>query len=136
MEWAGYYANQFTPGMWINVWRTLTFTLVVDDFRVNFEGGAHANHLVKTLKRYYDVTLDWKGKLYVEIKLKWDYNKRTLDTHIPNFVPKALKIFQHYNPAKPQHDPAKAAPIQYRAKIQTTENDNSPHISTARIKRT
>ena len=28
---------------------------------VKFEGDAHANHLAKTLKRNYDVTVDWKG---------------------------------------------------------------------------
>ena len=79
--------------------------------------------------------MDWKVELNVGIKIKWDYNKQTLDTHIPNFVPKALKNIQHQKPAKTQHAPSKAAPIQYRAKIQTTEHDNSPHISAARIKR-
>ena len=121
--------------MWRHVWRPPTFTLVVDDFGVRFEGYAHANHLVKNLKRYYDVTVDWKGEIYIGIKLEWDYNKRALDTHIPNFVPKVLKKYQHQKPYKPQHAPAKAAPINYGAKIQKSENDNSPHISAARIKR-
>ena len=131
MEWVGYYATQFTPELWIHVWRPLTFTLVIDDFGVKFEGDAHANHLVKTLKRYYDVTVDWKGELYVVIKLEWDYKNQTLDTHIPTFVPKSLKNYKHQKPAKPQHDPSKASPIQYGEKIQTIENDNSPHISSA-----
>ena len=73
--------TKFTLGLWIHVCRPLTFTLVVDDFGVKFEADAHANHLSKTLKRNYNVTVDWKGELYVGIKLKWDYNKRTLYTH-------------------------------------------------------
>ena len=58
LEWARYYANQFTPGLCRHVWRPLTSTLIVDDFGVKFEGDATANRLVKTLKRYYDVTVD------------------------------------------------------------------------------
>ena len=70
---AGYYITLFTPGLRRHVWRPITFTLVVDDFGVNFKVDAHANHLVKTLKKDYDVNLDCKGELYVGIKLDWDY---------------------------------------------------------------
>ena len=69
------------------------------------------------------------------IQIDWDYQKQTLDTHIPNFVPKALKKYQHKKPEKSQHAPAKAAPIEYGAKIQTNEHDISPPISAERIKR-
>ena len=57
LEWDGYYATQFKPGLWIHAWRPLNFTLVVDDFGFKSEGDAHANHLAKTFKRYYDVTV-------------------------------------------------------------------------------
>ena len=55
------------------MWRPITFALVVDDFGIKFEDDIHANHLVKTLRKHYDVTTDWKGELFVAIKLKWDY---------------------------------------------------------------
>jgi hypothetical protein len=87
---AGYYPVQFTPGLWRHVWRPVTFTLVVDDFGIKFTGDTHAHHLIQALKKDYDITIDWKGELFVGIKLKWDYDKRTLDTHVPNYVPKAL----------------------------------------------
>ena len=80
------------------------------------------------------MTIDWKGELFVGIKLEWDYKNRTLDTHIPDFVPKALHKYQHPKPAKPQHAPAKAVPIQYGAKVQTATTDTSPHISAERIR--
>ena len=41
----------------------ITFTLLVDDFGIKFEGDNHANHLVSTLKKYYDITVEWKGAL-------------------------------------------------------------------------
>ena len=86
---AGYHPTQFIPGLWKHVWRPITFTLVVDDFGIKVKGNNHANHLVSTMKNHYDITFNWKGELFFGIKLKWDYDKRTLDTHIPNFVPKA-----------------------------------------------
>ena len=131
---AGYYDCQFTPGLWRHVWRPITFALVVDDFGVKFTGDCHANHLISTLKKDYDVTIDWKGELFVGIKLEWDYKNRTLDTHIPGFTKRALHKYQHPAPKRPQHAPAKAAPIQYGAKVQTTTHDTSPRISAEKIK--
>ena len=55
---AGYYPSQFTPGLWRHVWRPITFTLVVDDFIIKFEGDIHANHILKTLRKHYNVTTD------------------------------------------------------------------------------
>ena len=106
LDKAGYYPRQFTPGLWRHVWRPITFTLVVDAFGIKFEGDMHAKPSWKTLRKHYDVTTDWKGELSVGIKLKWDYEKRTIDTHIPTFVPYALHKYQHPKPTKPQHAPA------------------------------
>jgi hypothetical protein len=132
---SGYYPVQFTPGLWRHSWRPIAFTLVVDDFGIKFTGDTHAHHLIKSLKEHYEVTIDWKGELFVGIKLKWDYDKRTLDTHVPNYVPKALHKFQHPTPSRPQHAPAKAEPIKYGANIQTEKKDTSALVSPKRIKR-
>ena len=105
---SGYYSVQFTPGLWRHAWRPITFTLVVDDFGIKFTGDTHAHHLIKAFKDHYKVTIDWKGELFVGIKLKWDYDKCTLDMHVPNYVLKALHKFQHPTPSAPQHAPAKA----------------------------
>ena len=116
------------------MWRPVTFTLVVDDFGVKFTGEEHANHLINTLKKDYNVSIDWKGGLYVGIKVEWDYENCTLDTHVPGYTKQALHKYQHPAPKRPQHAPAKAAPIQYGAKVQTTSHDTSPTISPERIK--
>ena len=132
---AGYYPSQFTPGLWRHVWRPVTFTLVVDDFGIKFVGDQHANHLKKVLEKDYEVTVDWKGEKYVGISLKWDYDKRTLETSVPEFVSSSLHKFQHPAPPKPQHSPAHAAPIQYGAKVQQEYLDTSPQISKEGIRR-
>ena len=134
LDKAGYYECQFTPGLWRHVWRPITFALVVDDFGVKYNGDVHANHLISTLKKDYDVTVDWKGDLFVGIKLVWDYKNRTLDTHVPGYTKRALHKYQHPTPKRPQHAPAKAAPIQYGAKVQTTKHDTAPYISAAKVK--
>ena len=43
---------------------------------------------------------------------------RILDTSVPGFVQSKLHEYQHPAPAKPQHAPAKTAPIDYGAKVQ------------------
>ena len=76
----GYHPCQFTAGMWKHVWRPVTFALLVDNVGVKCVGKHHVQHLKNTLKRWYDITVDWTGEKYVGITLKWDYKKQTLDT--------------------------------------------------------
>ena len=101
---------------------------------MKYKGLNNANHLLKALKEYYDVSVDWKGELYVGIKLNWNYDKGYVDTHVPGFVEKKLHKYQHKPSPKPQHAPAKAIPIQYGAKVQTTTVDTSPTLSAQRIR--
>ena len=132
----GYHPCQFTPGLWRHVWRPIAFTLVVDDFGIKFVGDEHAHHLKRSLERHYDITVDWDGSKYVGISLKWDYEARTLETSVPGFVKKSLGKFQHPVPTKPQHAPAKAAPVEYGLKVQKkTPEDTSPELSPEGIKK-
>ena len=94
----------------------------MDDFGVKFVGKEHAEHLEMVLEKYYKITVDWEGKKYVGIDLKWDYQKRTLDTSAKGYVEQALHKIQHKKPTKPQDAPAKAIPIQYGVKVKKTTN--------------
>jgi hypothetical protein len=40
-----YYPARHTPGFWLHKTRSISFTLVVDDFAVNYVGKQHARHL-------------------------------------------------------------------------------------------
>ena len=88
--------------MWRHAWRPISFTLVVDDFGVKYKGVNNANHLLKSLEEHYDVSVNWKGELYVGIKLNWNYGKGYVDTHVPGFVKKKLHKYQHPPPKKTQ----------------------------------
>eukprot|EP00804_Cyclotella_cryptica_P017345 CCRYP_018994-RB/>CCRYP_018994-RB protein AED:0.46 eAED:0.46 QI:0/-1/0/1/-1/0/1/0/128 len=43
----GYYQCQYTPGLWRHVWRPITFSLVVDDFR-HQDRGSHTRKTPQT----------------------------------------------------------------------------------------
>ena len=58
-----------TPGLWRHVTRPILFLLVVDDFGVKYVGTEHAQHLINTLKKWYQLTVDWKGQTYCGINL-------------------------------------------------------------------
>ena len=66
----GYHETTHTPGLFYHETRPIWFTLVVDDFGIKVVGDTNANHLVRTLEQDYDVTIDWKGELFVGIKLE------------------------------------------------------------------
>ena len=89
-----------------------------------------------TPNRQYDMTTDWSGDKYIGISLKWDYKNIILDTSVPGFVKSKLHEYRHPAPAKPQHAPSKAAPINYGARIQQTRpEDDSVPLSKEGIKR-
>ena len=106
----GYHETKYTPGLWKHNTRPVHFTLVVDDFGIKFVGEEHLQHLITSLKKYYEIDIDYTGKKYCDITLDWDYQNRTVDASMPTFVPTKLKEFNHPHPLKPQHAPYPAAP--------------------------
>ena len=60
----GYYQSKIIPGLWTHNTQPISFTLVVDDFRVKYVGEEHAEHLMSVLRKSYDVTHEWKGKIH------------------------------------------------------------------------
>ena len=40
-----YYEARTTPGLWRHKWQPIQFCLIVDDFRVEYVGKKHADHL-------------------------------------------------------------------------------------------
>ena len=64
------------------------FTLVVDDFGIKYIGQENAQHLIDALKDFYEVEIDWKGKLYCGIILDWHYDAKYVNILMPNYVHK------------------------------------------------
>jgi hypothetical protein len=106
----GYYECVNTPGLWYHESRQITFTLVVDDFGVKYVNQDDVNHLIASIKKTYTLTEDWTGDLYCGIKLRWDYENRTINISMPGYIKKKLQEFEHATPTKPQHCPYSPAP--------------------------
>jgi hypothetical protein len=131
----GYYECKQTPGLWRHVTRPISFTLVVDDFGVKYTNKADVDHLIECLKKNYDLTQDWDGDLYCGIKLKWNYDKRTLDISMPGYIVKQLQKYKHDTPTRPQHCPYSPQPKQFGSEAQQLiPKDTSPPLSPDEIK--
>ena len=90
----GYYEVCHTLGYWHHTWRPIDFTLVVDDFGVGYENNDHALHLLQTLRQYYEaISVDWMGRLYCSITLKWDYGTQTCELSMHGYVQHAIHKF-------------------------------------------
>jgi hypothetical protein len=48
-------------------------------------------HLKEALEEHYTVAVDWEGTLFCGVKLTWDYINRHVETHMPGYIPKALR---------------------------------------------
>ena len=114
----GYEEVKHTPRLWRHNTCSVTFLLVVDDFRIKYIGDYHVKHLIYTLRKYYTVEVDVKVIKYVGIDLDWNYINRNLDIDIPKYIPTQLHKYQHPNPSIPQHAPYLAPPRKYRNSAQ------------------
>jgi hypothetical protein len=79
----GYYPARLTPGLWLHKIRSISFTLVVDDFAVRYVGKQHAEHLWDALWPTDELATDWTATVYSGMTLKWYYDKRTCDISMP-----------------------------------------------------
>ena len=67
-----------------------TQSLVVDNFGIKYIGQENAQHLIDALKYFYEVEIDWKGKLYCGIILEWHYDTKYVNIVMPKYVNKQL----------------------------------------------
>eukprot|EP00957_Ditylum_brightwellii_P026024 1967645-Ditylum_brightwellii.AAC.1 len=130
----GYYPCKYTPGLWFYQWRPITSALVLDNFGVKIKGKEHSEHLIQALREDYEVTVYWNGSIFCRIHLDWQYDKTWVDLAIPNYIVKVVMKYRHKLPKRPQHSPHKHASIQYGAKSQIVQTDESDPLTTKEIK--
>jgi hypothetical protein len=58
----GYSQSKTTPGLWKHEWRPIMFSLIVNDFGVKYVGEEHAQHLLRTIKKYYQCSVKKEGE--------------------------------------------------------------------------
>ena len=65
LEPHGYHPCPITLGLWTHTTHDIQFTLVVDDFAMQYMTKADADHLVTALKEHYQVTEDGRPAITV-----------------------------------------------------------------------
>ena len=124
----GYRPVQCTPGLWKHDNKDTIFSLVLDDFLVQYSSDVDAEHFIHALRQKYTITVDRKAKRNIGINLKLDYSKHTVDLSMPYYVKHALHKFQHLLPSLPEHSPyVHNAPIYVRS-IQYSEPEDSSDL--------
>ena len=91
----GYHPVHHTPGLWFHNTCNTLFSLVVDDFFVQYTSKEDADHFLSALQDEYPITANMDAKTYIGINLKWDYINIKLTFSMPEYFWKALHKFQH-----------------------------------------
>ena len=102
---SGYEIMHHNPDLQKHTSHDIVFTLVVDNFGVNYPNRQDVKHLRNTLQWLYPVTTYLKGSKKLALALKWDYINITVDLSILNYVPEALHKFHSKAPENPQDTP-------------------------------
>jgi hypothetical protein len=132
----GYHQTTFTPVLWRHVTRPVQFTLVVDDFGVQYVGAEHAHHLIAALETDYTVSKYWTGGLYCGITLHWEYANKYVDLSMLGYIKDTLHKFQHPMPKRPQYGPHNWTFPAYGQRVQNAPQPNmAPPATAADIKR-
>mmetsp|Transcript_1688 Transcript_1688/g.2422 ORF Transcript_1688/g.2422 Transcript_1688/m.2422 type:complete len:148 (-) Transcript_1688:616-1059(-) len=124
MEKEGYTPNKYTPNIWSHHTRPTKFCLCVDDFGVKCYSKSDADHLIQSLNKYYDVTVDCTGSQYCGLDIKWDYDNEHVDISMQNYVSNALAKY-NFKPTQKQYAPHEYATPAYGQRQQYTKLDNT-----------
>ena len=109
----GYHPVKHTPRLWVHNSRKTLFSLVVDDFCVQYFSTEDAEHFWNALRAKYLITVNMDATVYIGIKLTWYYVHRTVTLSMPSYVHKALHRLQHILRGGKEYSPHTCDPIQY-----------------------
>ena len=87
----GYHQSKIVPGLWTHTTQNICFTLVVDNFAIKYTRKEDAQHFINELEKYYTISIDWDATKYIGLMIDWDYVKRTVYSHMPGYLAKALQ---------------------------------------------
>jgi hypothetical protein len=124
----GYFQNQIVPALWKHKTKPIQFVLVVDDFGIKYLKKEDLDHLIQTLEKHYDVSVDLEGKEFMNIQLDWDYENRKVHLSMAPYLQKALQQFNNIVPSKRQDSPYPYTEPKYCAKQQFAEYDTSAQV--------
>ena len=132
----GYEKIEGSLGMWKHTTRKTAFCLCIDDFKVIYYSKTDIDHLLTTLQKVYDVTVDWSGKHFLGYMLDWIYEKGFVDLSMPGYIKELLLKLQYQVKKHPQYSPHDATTINWIAKSNrqyAMQDDNTCGRARARL---
>ena len=129
LESEGYIMSKTTPCLFHHISRpNIRFVLWVDDFLIKFSklDKSDADHLIATLKKKYQIKIDWEGKQYLGMTIKRDRIKNTLNISMPGYIERMAKDLQLVKNKKITRSPIIYIPPKYSSTPQLEFIDDSP----------
>lgn len=109
------------------------FTLVVDDFGIKYASKASANHLIRTLRLLYVITINWTESSYIGFTIVFNNTTRQVSLNMPGYISKVLERFAPHL-CTGAASPAIYIPPAYGAPTQQVTSDSSSLLSPSAIK--
>ena len=129
LEAHGYFQLFHAPSLFRNKDGSLRFALVVDDFAVVWSSKTAMNHFLQTLRKLYNVKVDYKGLKYLGMNISINRKARHVTLTMPGYIAKLLKRVRPEG-LKGAHTPSVYIQPNYkRATTQTATIDSSPLAS-------
>jgi hypothetical protein len=129
----GYHLIEHSTGLFKHETKPTIFSLVVDDFGIQYIDDNDVEHLASALRELYNITMDWTGKKYLGLTINHNHEDATISISMPSYIAKVLDRFAIPREGPTQHSPAKYECV-YGKEAQATEIDNTLPISLARQK--
>ncbi len=86
-----YYRVSHIPGLLTHHFQPIQFTLVVDEFCIEYVIKWDAENL----QDQHKVDIDWTSKLYCGTALNWYYKNRCVDVSMPRCIKKQFQQYVH-----------------------------------------
>lgn len=127
------YHETSTPCLFRHTSNGTAFTLVVDDFGIKYSSQAGADHLIRTLRLLYVITIDWTGSTYIGFTIVFNNETRQVSLTMPGYIDKVLQRFAPHLSIGAA-SPAVYIPPKYGNSTQTPTSDTSLSLSLLEIK--
>ena len=90
----GYKQCANTPCLFRHVSKDITFSLVVDDFGISYRHSTDVNHLIATLRKLYEITVQTFGETYLGMRITFNAKRTAVTISMPGYIQKTLLRFR------------------------------------------
>ena len=102
--------------------------LVVNNFGIKYLNREDLDHLIQSLEKYYDVSVNLDGKEFAKIQFNWYNENRKVHLSMAPYLQKMLRQFNNIVPTKCQDSPYPYTEPKYGSKQQFAEYDTSAPV--------